>query len=472
MSIMLPSAKRKHDGDAQPGIKLGKMFTLRLPLVHAPLEIPEIVQALVVFVVGVSAIAYLQDIFGLSFSVALAVVCVHEAIEIFNGMFGEPVICGWITPAIPLITTWILKYESIPVRVQALVTLQILLGIFFIVFGLTGIANKLVTWVPSSIKAGILIGAGISAITGKYGFMAVEDGGAGIFKYPVSWTVGILIALYLLYSTGFKKIKESKDNGLIRLLSVAGFVPALFVAYIVGMLIGEIPTPVIDLSQGIFFNPIPGLREGFHTFSAFAYGFPPMEVILSAIPTAFIVYIISFGNIVLATELNTEAGEVRTDENVDVNPDRSNILTGFRNIVQGLFAPIVVMSGPLWTAMQVTTLERYKQGKDSMYSLFGGVISFDMAKAIATFTLPLVALINPILPLGMSLTLMIQAFACFNIGFSLTTNNTQRGVAGATGAIMSITEPHIGLFIGIVIYLVVEYGFVRKKEQETETVEN
>lgn len=455
---MLPSAKRKKDGDEQPGIKMG-MFNLRIPFVHAPFEVPEAIQALVVFVVGVSAIAYMEDIFGLPFAVALAVVCVHETLEVFYGMLGEPTISGWITPAIPLITTWILGFGTMQDKIQALVSLQIILGLFFIVFGLTGIATKLVTWVPTSIKAGILIGAGISAITGKYGFMSLDKGGAGIFKYPISWTVGILIALFLLYSSGFSKIKLDKDNGLIKLLAKAGFVPALFIAYLVGVLVGELPLPTFDLSQGIFFNPIPGLKEGFSTFSLFAFGFPPMRIILSALPVAFITYIISFGNIVVATELNTEAGEARPDEKVDVNPDRANILTGARNIIQGIFAPNVVMSGPLWTAMQVTTVERYKQGKKSMYSLFGGVISFDLAKMVATFTLPLVAFINPILPLGMSLTLMIQAFACFNIGFGMTKTTVQKGVAGVTGAIMSVTEPHIGLLAGVIISLVVEFLF-------------
>ena len=462
---MLPSAKRKNDGDEQPGIKMG-MFTLRIPFVHVPFEIPEAVQALVVFVVGVSAIAYMEDIFGIPFAVALAVVCLHEVLEVFYGMLGEPTISGWITPAIPIITTWLLSFSSNVHRVQALVALQILLGIFFILFGLTGIATKLVTWVPTSIKAGILIGAGVSAITGKYGFMSLEQGGAGIFKFPVSWTVGILVALFLLYSRGFSRIKLDKDNGLIKLLSKAGFVPALFLAYIVGLLAGELSPPVFDMSQGFFFNPMPGFKEGLSTFSLFAFGLPSMGIIISAIPVALITYIISFGNIVVATELNTEAGEARPDEKIDVNPDRANILTGARNIIQGVFAPNVVMSGPLWTAMQVTTVERYKQGKKSMYSLFGGVITFDLVKAVATFTLPLVALINPILPLGMSLTLMIQAFACFNIGFGMTKTNVQRGVAGVTGAIMSVSQPHIGLLAGIIISFLVEFLFAKPKDKE------
>ena len=70
MAIMAKTAHRK-DGAEQPAVKLG-MFRIRAPFIHAPWELPEMVQAIVVFVTGVSAVAYLQDIFGLPFSIALS----------------------------------------------------------------------------------------------------------------------------------------------------------------------------------------------------------------------------------------------------------------------------------------------------------------------------------------------------------------------------------------------------------------
>ena len=56
MAIMMKSAHRA-EGAEQPSIKLG-MFRIRIPFVHAPWELPEMIQAMVVFVTGVSAVAY------------------------------------------------------------------------------------------------------------------------------------------------------------------------------------------------------------------------------------------------------------------------------------------------------------------------------------------------------------------------------------------------------------------------------
>ncbi|WP_235675791.1 hypothetical protein [Clostridioides difficile] len=43
-------------------------------------------------------------------------------------------------------------------RIQALTALQIDLGIIFILMGITGVAGKLVSKIPNSIKGGILMG--------------------------------------------------------------------------------------------------------------------------------------------------------------------------------------------------------------------------------------------------------------------------------------------------------------------------
>ena len=87
MAIMTKTAHRE-DGAEQPAVKLG-MFRLRLPFIHAPWEIPEMIQAMVVFVTGVSAVAYLQDIFGLEFSVALSIICIHELLYVFQNLVGS-----------------------------------------------------------------------------------------------------------------------------------------------------------------------------------------------------------------------------------------------------------------------------------------------------------------------------------------------------------------------------------------------
>jgi predicted benzoate:H+ symporter BenE len=471
---MLPSARRE-DGAEQPCIKAG-MFRIRLPFVHAPWEIPEMIQAMVVFLTGVSAMAYLQDIFGLDASIALAIVTVHEFLYIFQNIVGDPIVGGWITPALPLVSAWLLTFEGFQDRVEALIALQLILGILYILLGCTGLASKLVSKVPASVKSGILMGAGISAVIGKYGFKAVEDGGVGFYKQPISFSVGVLVALFLLFSVGFGRLKQNKDNKFVQFIAKCGFVPALLVAYIVGMLVGEIDLPTGVLSGGLIFNPLPGLKYAFHNFSLVGLGLPSKDIILSALPMACIAYIISFGDIVAGTEFLEDAKKYRPDEDVRVNPNLTNICCGVRNIIQALFCPTVTMSGPLWSAMMVTVCERYKTGKENMYSYFGGAITFNVMKWICCLIVPLLALVTPILPLSMSLTLMIQAFGCFYVALGICENNVQRGVAGLIGGILAVTNPQTGLIAGIIISIICEYLMgerfltVKQREKLNETV--
>ena len=48
--------------------------------------------------------------------------------------------------------------------------------------------------------------------------------------YPISWSIGIALGLFLLFSNGFGKVKFSSKNRAIKLLTKAGFVPAIIVA--------------------------------------------------------------------------------------------------------------------------------------------------------------------------------------------------------------------------------------------------
>ena len=314
MAIMAKTAHRK-DGAEQPAVKLG-MFRIRAPFIHAPWELPEKVQAIVVFITGVSAVAYLQDIFGLPFSIALSIVCVHELLYVFQNIMGDPIVGGWITPAIPLVTTWLLGFSDTTERIQALIMLQLILGLLYLILGVTGLASKLVNKVPVSVKAGILIGAGFSAVIGKYGFAAVENGGMGFYGSPVSFSAGVLAALFLLFSVGFSKQKSKPGHKVLKFLGKCGFVPALLLAYVVGMLTGEIGTPVNILADGVIFNPIPGLKYVFQNFCLVALGFPSWNVISSAAVMAVVAYIISFGDIVTGTEFLEDAKQYRPDEGI------------------------------------------------------------------------------------------------------------------------------------------------------------
>jgi len=516
MPIMLPSAKRK-DGEEQPGIHFG-MFCLRIPLVHCEWEIPETVQAAVCFVTGVSATAYLMNLFGLTFGTALSIVVVHELLYLIQNLIGDPIIGGWITPSIPITSAWLVGFSWDVVqkadgtgieqiidneRVQALVALQLELGILFVVLGFTGLAGKLVDWTPNSVKSGILMGSGIASVIGSYGFQqgylstgtkvglmnawhdftddsvlnlsswdtelaegvtyAVKPG--YFYQNPIVFCIGVLLAMWCLFGHSFIDIRD-KGNKVFGFLSTLGFVPALVIAFVVGVIIKSLPSPTFD-KPGVIFNPFSpyssdpamatdGLPWVWQNFSLIGIGIPSAGVLVAAIPMALICYVIAFGDIVAATEFLMDTRRYRRDELIPVSANRTNACCGIRNILQGLFFPTVVTSGPLWSAMMVTCAERYKTGKKNMYSIFGGVITFNLIKVVCCFIIPLTAIITPILPLSMSITLEIQAFGCFYVAFGMANTTQERGVAGMVGCILAVAGPAYGLISGIICAIIVQ----------------
>lgn len=466
----MQSIQKRKDGEEQPHIPLfGGLLKLRLPFIHWEWEFPEMIQAIVVFMTGAAATAYLETIFGFSFELALSIVVIHEGLYLVNNILGDPLIGGWITPAVPLVTTFLYQYEGTD-RVYALLSIEFCLGVMYVLLGATGLAAKLVNYCPQSVKAGILIGAGFAACVGTYGFKAVESGGLGFYCNPISWTVGVLLSLFLLFSYGFGEIKFISKSPVVKILSKAGFVPAIITAAIVGMAVGEIALPDMSTVDGIIFNPFTLLSSViWKEFSFLGVGFPPVSILVSALPMAIMAYVIAFGDIVGGTAFINDTKKYRTDEDIDMDPNRTNVCCGIRNLVEFTIAPTCTMSGPLWTAMTVTVAERYKQGKESMYSIFGGACTFNTAKVCCCLIIPLMTLIKPALPLSMALTLMIQAFGSFYVALSMCRTNIERGIAGITGgAIAASANPSYGLLIGILLYLTCEVICTTKESRAME----
>jgi len=453
MAIFLPGIKPRKDGTELPYIPLG-IFKLRIPFVHWGWEMTEMFQAMVMFVTGIGAIALLQDTFGMSFEVALTIVAFHELTYCLHQVMGDPIIPGWITPAIPLTLAFLGGFHIGPERVQALIALQLLVGLLFLILGITGLAKKLLDVVPVSLQAGIILGAGIAATIGKYCFSPT---GTGFNKYPISITIGGLIALYLLFSKVFSdKVRHGqtldKSNIWVKVANY-GMVPGLVVGIIAGWISGEIPLPVFK--EGFIF--IPEITKVFETQSIFGVGIPPMATFIAAIPMAIVAYIIAFGDTVIGTTCIENANEeFRPDEIVDRNPNRLSLLCAGRNFIEGTLACTPTLAGPLWAAMTVAVTERYKLGRQAMDSIFGGSGSFNIMKFLSCLILPLVFIFKPALPVALSLTLLIQAFACGYIAMELVKNNTQRGLAAVIGAILAVGGPAMGLAIGIVLCLVLE----------------
>lgn len=135
-------------------------------------------------------------------------------------------IAGWITPAIPVVVLFLSQFEPGPQAIQALVALQLMVAAIFLILGITKLGSTLVNNVPGSLKAGILIGAGIAALIG------VINIGGRLMNTPISLIIGSFICAYLLFSSSFIAIREK--NKFAKMFSSYGMVPGLVVAMAVG----------------------------------------------------------------------------------------------------------------------------------------------------------------------------------------------------------------------------------------------
>ncbi len=334
-------------------------------------------QALIMFVVSLAMIPLLEKYLGLPYDIALAYVVVCGIGFMIPAMLGVPFVPGWITPGIPVVLLFLGDFKPGPEAIQALFALQLLVFIIFLVLGVTRLGSAMVKLVPNSLKAGIIIGAGIAAIMGE-----ISSGGR-LAATPISLSIGSLVCLYLMFSVSFKGLIDRVP--LAKKIVNYGMVPGMLIAISVGILVGEYPMP--DIQWGITQPDFVGMWQ----YLPFNIGFPDLDVFLMAIPTAVIAYIIAFGDIIVGQSLMQRADELRTDEVIENNIDRVHLVTAIRNALHAFFAPYPGLAGPLWTAVAATMAERYKHGREAMDSIYSGAGTFWITGFIALFALPLVS---------------------------------------------------------------------------------
>jgi hypothetical protein len=363
-------------------------------------------------------------------------------------LLGDPVVPGWITPALPLTLSYLGQWDLPNYatgnvdRIYAQIALQMMVALFFLVMGATGLGRMLVNAVPNSIKAGIVLGAGVTA--------AVNVFSARMPKAPITVVIAVLMSYFFLFNPSFAR--AAGKNKWLNLLRNQGVVPAqIFAIVLAPFLIGEIAVP--EIQWGITPFSIGFVLEN---FTIFGLGFPAAEFFLSAIPMAFTIYIIAFSDFVLAKELVTEATAVRPDETVIFDAGRSNLVSFLRNGIMALFAPWVPMCGPLWASGLLTITERYKRGYKTLHSYWDGVCTFRAATVIAVLILPLVTLIRPAFAIFFGITMGVQAFACGNVGMRMCTTANERGIACVMAGALTFYTPGWALLVGILVWLVTE----------------
>jgi hypothetical protein len=450
------SIYKRKQGEEQPYWPLGP-FKIRLPLIHYRWEWVEFIQALILFVVSLAMIPLLEKHLGLSYEVALAFVFICGIGFMMPAFLGVPMVPGWITPAIPVVLLFISQFEPGPQAIQALVALQLIVAAIFLILGVTKLSSKVVKNVPPSIKAGILLGAGVAAFMGELKL------GGRIPKTPIAIGLGSLICFYMLFSVSFAKLKEK--NRVAGLLGKYGMVPAMVLAIVIGMLVHEYPVPEIKL--GI---TVPAFKEMWN-YLPFSIGFPGLDLFVKAVPTAIIAYIIAFGDVIVGTVLvNSASKENRPDEIVDADVDRIHLVTGLRNVLHAFLAPYPGLAGPIWTAVTATVADRFRQGRQAMDSLISGSGTFWIAGFLALFILPLVSFFKPFLPIGLSLTMVVTGYLCIITAFKQIKDAAQLGVAGTMAVVLAMHGAAWGLGTGIVLHIFLERKLFQFSDKPTREV--
>lgn len=437
------SLKREY-GKEQPFIPAGP-FKIRLPFVHYRFEWADYFQGLLMCAVCLGAIPMLQEYLGMPFEVAIAIVVLNGLLYCTHVLLGDPVVPGWVTPAIPLLMLHVATFPMGPERVQALIAFELTLGVLAFLLGVTGFGKKIVSLVPNAMQCGIILGSGFAAV------MVIFNKGARFDSFPISITICIGLGFYLLFSNHFKSIRE--NNAFLKTLSNLGILPVVLLATIVGPLAGETAWPVIE--WGI---TKPDFGTLFSQWTVFGLGFPPLSMFISGLPMVVSAYIILFGDMIQSQALLEDAGKVRPDELIDYNPNRSHMIFGMRNMIMSIFGPDITMCGPLWAAMQVVVCQRYKHGRDAMDSVNGGAGSFRFGTLTGYFILPIVTLVKPILGIALASTMLIQGYVSVKVGVLKARTANDLGIAGVMGAVLATRGAAWGLAVGIVLCVLINLG--------------
>lgn len=448
--------KNRQYGQESPHIPAGP-FKIRLPFIHYRFEWPDYIQGLLMCAVDLAAIPLLMELLGMPFEVALAIVVLNGLFYLLHHLLGDPAVPGWITPAIPLIMLYCQQFPEGPERVHALISFQLTLGILSLFLGATGLASKVVRYIPPAMKSGVILGAGLAAV------ISVFQIGGRFEDFPWTISIAIGIGFYLLFSKHF--ITFQNRNRLLGMIAKLGIFPVILLAVFVAPIFGEAPWPKIEWGFSS-----PDFITLWNEYTVFGLGFPPLMMFLTALPTVLAAYIVLFGDVLQTKVLVEDAQSGRPDEKVEYNPSRAHWIFGIRNSAMSILGPDVTMAGPSWTAMQVVMVERFKKGRKAMDSFYGGVGSFRWGTNTGLLLLPIVSLVEPILGVAMALTLLVQGYVSVKVGVLESRSQKDLGAAGIIGAVLCIKGAAWAFAVGIILcFLLYGKDFFKGEVDDTFT---
>ena len=426
-------------------------FTARVPLLHLQPQWPELAQGLLVSsATGLAVVPLYADHFQMGFETAVALI-VFQSMAIYSSflLFGEPFCPGWITPALPLVLRELITYETPALRTDFVNAVVLTTAAVFLIFGTTGLGKLFLRAVPRALKAGIILGAGLSAL---YGELIPRSGGrpSRVDAYTVSIALATGITLLLVFSKPVERCK--KRWPWLGGLAALGIAPGFFAAMVAGPWLGEIDyTGFLQYQGPVFFWPdFAGLIRD---FSVLGRDLPAGELFLQAAPLAIAAYIIGFGDIITGTAILEEASRDRPDDPPPLDPRRTHLSIGLRNLGIALFGgPFFPLQGPLWTGATVVVAERWRRGPNAMRSLLDGVGSYySFGLPLLLFVGPALELLRPALDVAFSLTLILTGFACGYVALGMLHERTERGLALLVGMAILYFSTFTGLVVGFIL---------------------
>lgn len=449
-------AKKREYGAVQPGINWGP-FMLRVPGIHIEWRPSQLIQGGFLLLATCGSVTPLaMHYFNVPFDVAWTLSLVFLFFVVAQTIFfGDIYAAGAITPALPITLVFLGSFTPGVEVVHTMIALFLMCACLFFFFGITGLGTTFNLIVPNVLKAGIIMGGAIAAFNSELSRLQT----AGIpFTLVTAW----IITLFLLYSLPFKKIADTK--GKVFLAGNAMLV-ALLIAAMVGLISGEIQ---FNLSWGIF---IPPIAETFSALSIWSVGLPPWEIFATALPMALLIYILAFSDILVGDTLMKGADQARADEKIDRNTTRTHYTLAVRNFLQVMtVGPMLWLHSAVWIGVQVFIIERYKQGRAVMDTIYSGPMNFYILALPLGFLLPVIGLITPLFPVALSLALLLTGFACAYVSMSMMENQTTGGIILAIGMVTAFHGAAWGIGVGISLYIVL-VGLTKHKENGQDEVE-
>ena len=439
------------------GIKWGP-FTLRIPFIHVSLRLGEFLQGMVISGATAFAAAPLAMKLGLTFEEAVAVSFVAGSLISAGPLiFGEPMAPGWVTPAVPIVIGALASagmygvepcIDNVcaynPDTFRYLAAMCIEFTILILLLGLTGFGKVLVEMIPRGLKAGIILGAALAAFYQVF----FEDFETYMLQ-PISMTVAITLCVITTFSNPYKLL--ASKSKFFAIVGSLGLLPGFLIAGLVAYWTNELQ---FNIEWGF---KIPEIMSLIEKTSPFYIGFPDMQMFIDAAPLVLIGYMLLFGDLVTGTEVLKDAQKNRPDEILPIDLNRSHLSVGIRNLIATCVNPFFPTQGALWTGVHVVIAERWKQGKDAMPSIFDGIGSYYlMGIPFLYFALPFVTLMQPLMVMALTLTLILTGFACAYIAMSIPKKNSEMATALLIAFFITFYSAWIGLLLGVVLCLMVD----------------